>query len=284
MGGASLKAIKERIKSVEGTMQITKAMELVATSKLQHAREQVERARPFYETLLETIETIESSCPNPRSPYFAQRQIGKTCYIVIGGDRGLAGGFNNNVFKTVANHAEESGRAYCVLPIGKKCYEHFLHRRAEILAEEPTEAQDVGVGACFDIGKVITEGFLRGEYDRVFVCYSKFISMMSQEPKMEQLLPLYVEPSDNKRLNLTIYEPGEEEILDVIVPSFLSGMIYGALCESLAAEQAARRMAMSSASDNAQEIKDELTLEYNRARQSVITQEITEIVAGAENN
>ncbi len=282
MGGASLKAIKERIKSVEGTMQITKAMELVATSKLQHAREQVERARPFYETLLETIENIESSCRDSQSPYFTERQIGKTCYIVIAGDRGLAGGFNNNLFKAVANHAHEANRSYCVMPIGKKCYEHFLHMKAEILAQDSTGAQDVGVGACFDIGKVITQGFLNGEYDTVYVCYSKFISMMSQEPVIEQLLPLYVTPVEGKSLSLTIYEPGEEEILNIIVPSFLSGMIYGAVCESVAAEQAARRMAMNSASDNAQEIKDELTLEYNRARQSVITQEITEIVAGAE--
>ena len=282
MGGASLKAIKERIKSVEGTMQITKAMELVATSKLQHAREMVEKARPFYETLLETIETIESTCTDLQSPFFSEANDDKTCYIVIGGDRGLAGGFNNNVFKTVVNHAVESNRPYCILPIGKKCYEHFLHREAEIVDAGVMEAQDVGVGDCMDIGKLVTKGFLNGEYDRVFVCYSKFISMMSQEPVMEQILPLQTEKREEKHNSLTIYEPGEVSVLNTVVPSFLSGMIYGSVCESIAAEQAARRMAMSSASDNAQEIKDGLTLEYNRARQAVITQEITEIVAGAE--
>lgn len=282
MGGASLKAIKERIKSVEGTMQITKAMELVATSKLQHAREQVERARPFYETLQKIIENIETTYSDPNSPFFQARQVGKTCYIVIGGDRGLAGGFNNNVFKAVAAHAAEEQSTYCVLPLGKKCHEHFLHRETELVEFQVTEAQNVGVGDCIDIGRLVTKGFLNGEFDRVYVCYSRFVSMMSQEPVIEQLLPLHVEPDTRENRRLTIYEPGEGQILNIVVPSFLSGMIYGAICESMAAEQAARRMAMSSASDNAQEIKDGLTLEYNRARQAVITQEITEIVAGAE--
>ncbi len=182
----------------------------------------------------------------------------------------------------MATHAEESGREYSVVPLGKKCHEHYSRAGVQMVSDAFEYAQEIGVGECFDIGELITAGFLNGEYDRVFVCYNKFVSMMAQEPRIDQILPLAVDHDESLARYQIIYEPGEEEILDVIVPRFVSGLIYGAVCESLAAEQAARRMAMSSASDNAQEIKDDLTLEYNRARQAVITQEITEIVAGAE--
>ena len=281
MAGASMKDIKLRIKSVESTMQITKAMELVASSKLRRAKERVEKSRPYFEVLHAALSDIAASNAELSSPYIARRPVKKTCYVVIAGDRGLAGGYNANILKAVA--AEAEGKEICVLPVGKKALEHYQRRGVERVTEQYAEAADVTVSDCFSMAQLLAKGFLAGEYDEIRLAYTNFVSMLSQQPATLRLLPLDVsrpEPGAGPR-GLTLYEPSSEEVYDAIVPEYLAGLIYGALCESVASELGARRSAMDAATKNAGEMIDSLSLHYNRARQAAITQEITEIVAGA---
>lgn len=282
MAGASMKDIKLRIKSVESTMQITKAMELVASSKLRKAKERVEKSRPYFEVLHAALSDIVYSNAEFSSPYITQRSVKKTCYVVIAGDRGLAGGYNANILKAVA--AETQGKEICILPIGKKALEHFQRSKTQILTERYAMAGDITVSDCFSIAKLLAKGFLAGEYDEIRLAYTNFVSMLSQQPAIIKLLPLQVnrpEPGSAPR-GLTLYEPDSETVYNAIVPEYLAGLVYGALCESVASELGARRTAMDAASKNAGEMIDSLSLHYNRARQAAITQEITEIVAGAE--
>lgn len=281
MAGASMKDIKLRIKSVESTMQITKAMELVASSKLRKAKERVEKSRPYFEVLYAALTDIACSNAELSSPYIAKREVKKTCYVVIAGDRGLAGGYNANILKAV--QAEAEGKDICVLPIGKKALEHFQRSKTPILTDRYAMAGDLTVSNCFAIAKLLAQGFLAEEYDEIRLAYTNFVSMLSQEPAVVTLLPLQIQkPEQTGARNLTLYEPSSEAVYDAIVPEYLAGIVYGALCESVASELGARRTAMDAASKNAGEMIDSLSLHYNRARQAAITQEITEIVAGAE--
>lgn len=282
MAGASMKDIKLRIKSVESTMQITKAMELVASSKLRKAKERQERCRPYFTGLHQTLENIEKAASDFSSPYQKQRDIKKRCVIVIAGDRGLAGGYNSNVFKSVLPLIE--GGNVCVLPIGKRTVEFFILNQVEILTTEFAEAADVSVADCFTISNLITKGYLDGQFDAVSIVYTQFVSMLTQTPVCDNLLPLKKTDSAAKSgvHSLVLYEPSPSAVYDAIVPNYIAGMIYGAMCESVASELGARRTAMDAASKNASEMIDDLSLRYNRARQGAITQEITEIVAGAE--
>ncbi len=282
MAGASMKDIKLRIKSVESTMQITKAMELVASSKLRKAKERQERCRPYFTGLHQTLENIEKAASDFSSPYQKQRDIKKRCVIVIAGDRGLAGGYNSNVFKSVLPLIE--GGNVCVLPIGKRTVEFFIRNQVEILTTEFAEAVDVSVADCFTISNLITKGYLDGQFDAVSIVYTQFVSMLTQTPVCDNLLPLKKTDSAAKSgvHSLVLYEPSPSAVYDAIVPNYIAGMIYGAMCESVASELGARRTAMDAASKNASEMIDDLSLRYNRARQGAITQEITEIVAGAE--
>ena len=282
MAGASMKDIKLRIKSVESTMQITKAMELVASSKLRKAKERQERCRPYFTGLHQTLENIEKAASDFSSPYQKQRDIKKRCVIVIAGDRGLAGGYNSNVFKSVLPLIE--GGNVCVLPIGKRTVEFFTRNQVEILTAEFAEAADVSVADCFTISNLITKGYLDGQFDAVSIVYTQFVSMLTQTPVCDNLLPLKKTDSAAKSgvHSLVLYEPSPSAVYNAIVPNYIAGMIYGAMCESVASELGARRTAMDAASKNASEMIDDLSLRYNRARQGAITQEITEIVAGAE--
>ena len=277
----SMKDIKLRIKSVESTMQITKAMELVASSKLRHAKLRVEKSRPCFEVLHQTLADIAASNTDFSSVYTVARPVKRTCYVVIAGDRGLAGGYNANVFKAAAAHMQ--GRDCCVLPVGKKALEHYQRQNVEILGKEFHEAEDVSVGHCFTMARMLAKGFLDGEYDEVYVVYTNFVSMLTQTPAVLRLLPLNApkrpEPGPHQ---LILYEPDCESVYNAIVPEYLAGLVYGALCESVASEMGARRTAMDAASKNAGEMIETLSLHYNRARQAAITQEITEIVAGGE--
>ena len=277
----SMKDIKLRIKSVESTMQITKAMELVASSKLRRAKERVEQSRPYFETLYKTLYDIAASNIDLSSPYLAQRQVKKSCYIVIAGDRGLAGGYNTNMFKAIA--ADAAGKDYCVLPIGKKAVEHFAHRGVPILTDNFALVADLSVSDSFELARMVCKKFLDGEFDEIKLGFTQFVSMLTQTATVLQALPFDApRPERGKAAReLILYEPNSEEVFNAIIPEYLSGMIYGAMCESVASELGARRTAMDSASKNAGEMIDNLNLYYNRARQAAITQDITEIVAGA---
>ena len=254
MAGVSTKEIKTRIRSMESTKQITKAMEMVAASKLRRAQNQVLCSRPYFEILYATMNDIVDSTRDFSSPYLTKRPVKKSVYVVIAGDRGLAGGYNSNILKLVA--AEAEGKDVLILPIGKKAADHFRARGAALLSEKYADAEDVGVGDCFTLAKWLCKGYLNGEYDEIKVAYTNFVSVLSQTPGVLQLLPVLRK------------ETGR-------------GVLYGALCESRASEQAARRTAMESATQNAEDMISDLSLKFNQARQAAITQEITEIVAGS---
>ena len=279
----SMKDIKLRIKSVESTMQITKAMELVASSKMRRAKERVEHSRPYFETLYKTLTEIAAADPRARNPYLRRSEIKRTLLVVIAGDRGLAGGYNANVLKLAA---QESGNVE-VLPIGKRSAEYFAHHEAELFTQEVLLAADISVGQCFQLARQITEGYRKGEFDAVKLCYTRFDSMMTQTAVSIEVLPLAMEPTEQQkaeaRRSQILYKPSSEEVFSAIIPEYVAGVVYGAVCESVASELAARRTAMDAATKNAGEMIDHLNLHYNRARQAAITQEITEIVAGAEN-
>lgn len=281
MAGTSTKDIKNRIKSVENTGQITKAMELVATSKLRRAKLKVETARPFFEILQDTLEDIKANTRDFSSVFTKKREVKKTCVIVIGGDRGLAGGYNVNVFKKAKEIMGENDSV--VFPVGKKALEYYEKQGVEIISDIYPETDDVAISHCYSIGKFLADEFKKGSFDRLVVVYTKFVSMLTQEPCADEILPLIKEGQEKPSgRQLTIYEPSAENVFEKVVPQYISGVIYSAICESLASEHAARRTSMESASKNASAMIDELTLKYNRARQAAITQEITEIVSGAE--
>ena len=277
MAGVSTKEIKNRIRSMESTKQITKAMEMVAASKLRKAQNQVNNSRPYFETLYNAIEQIVSASGDLESPYLEKREIKHTAYVVIAGDRGLAGGYNSNILKLCYSQMEEGTS---VVPVGKKAVEFFKARNMPLDSEAHFLAEQVSVSDCFTLAKQLCDDYLAGKIDRIVVGYTEFVSVLSQTPVTLQLLPLNTNADSQENLGEVIYEPGCREVLDAIVPEYLGGMLYGALCESRAAEQAARRTAMDAATSNAEEMIADLSLKFNRARQAAITQEITEIVAG----
>lgn len=281
MAGASMNDIKARMKSVTSTMQITKAMELVATSKLRRAKEKAEGSRPFHSILGEAISEIESASEIGESIWSADTEGRRTLLVVIAGDRGLAGGYNSNVFRLARSLAAGTEAIY--LPVGKKALEHYRHAGAELFSTELEYVSELSVGDALAIAESISEGFKAGEFDRVLVVYTRFVSMLTQTPVSEQLLPLVRrEGSEQIRVSDPLFGGDPEEILDKIVPEYVGGILNSAICEALASESGARRTAMNAANKNAAEMIDALTLSYNRARQAAITQEITEIVSGAE--
>lgn len=280
---ANMKAVKLRIKSVQSTMQITKAMELVASSKLRKAKERAEVCRPYFETMHQTLVNIAQGNTDFSSVYARESGNEKRCYVLIAGDRGLAGGYNTNLFKCL--EAASVNQDFLVLPIGKKAVEYSKRNGFACVTESFGEIADVSVADCFEMANLLCGEFKKGEFGHIDLCYTKFVSMLSQQPSAIPVLPLkdLTDKQDTKSIrNLILYEPDASEVFDAIVPEYLAGLIYGAVCESVASELAARRTAMEAATNNAEEMIEKLNLHYNRARQASITQEITEIVGGAE--
>ncbi len=285
MAAANMKAVKLRIKSVQNTMQITKAMQLVAASKLRKAKDKAMASKPYLRTMKGTLTKIANENTDFQSIFTTPGASEKRLFVVIAGDRGLAGGYNANLFKFVENAVE--GHDYAVLPIGKKAVEYFRHRGVEIFTDAYEEVAKVTISDCFRIAKSVCEAYEEGQFGHVSMCYTNFISMMSQVPKASALLPLsdFENPDLDdmpETKNMILYEPNGEEVFNTIVPDYLAGILYTSINVSVASELAARRTAMEAATDNAGEMIEKLSLFYNRARQASITQEITEIVAGAE--
>lgn len=274
MAGASMNDIKARIKSVNSTMQITKAMELVATSKLRRAKMRAEQSRAYGDIASAAMQEILLAPGVAESPYVKPSAGKKTCYVVIAGDRGLAGGFNVGIFRTV----QALGLANaCVLPIGKKAVEYY-RGRAECITDAFSPVENLSVGAAMKIAHLLVDGFDQGKFDRVVLVYTRFVSMISQVPAHAELLPLKMGEGGQD----PVTDEDITELLASLVPQYLGGLIYGAIADSLAAESGARRTAMNAANKNAEEMIGSLNLSYNRVRQAMITQEITEIVSGAE--
>ena len=281
MAGVSTKEIKTRIRSMESTKQITKAMEMVAASKLRRAQAQVLNSRPYFEILFSTINDIVDANRDFSSPYLTKRPVKRVAYVVIAGDRGLAGGYNSNILKLALSEME--GKDAVVVPVGKKAVDFYKSRALPILTDDYREAEDMSVSDCFSIAKTLCKDYLAGRIDEIHVAYTNFVSVLSQTPSTLRLLPLLRQETGREgTASMDImYEPNSVDVFDAIVPEYLGGILYGALCESRAAEQAARRTAMDSATQNADEMIADLSLKFNRARQAAITQEITEIVAGS---
>lgn len=282
MASSAGKEIKVRMNSIESTHKITRAMGLVASSKMAKVRSRVERSRPYFQIMYDTLNEIASSDIEFRSPYLTDREIKNTCVVVIGADRGLAGGYSSALFKKAQDIINDKNVK--VLPIGKKCVEYYERVGTDIISSEYNIAAELTVGKCFEISKNLCDSFLKGEFDEIILVYTNLISVLEQSAAHIKVLPFMQERVDKhgKPKQVLVYEPSSEAVYDAIVPEYVAGLLYGALCESLASEQAARRTAMDSASKNAEDMLEVLTLQFNRARQGAITQEITEIVAGSE--
>lgn len=285
MATANMKDVKRRIKSVESTKQITKAMELVASSKLRKAKERAEKAQPYFRALYDTMCEIAGN--NPLASRYLSKNIVKTCLVVVvAGDRGLAGGFNHNVLKLATQRIEElknEGLNVKVLPLGKKSVEYFEKRKYDVVNPLQHIAEGMTIYKSQEISDFVISMFRHGEIGSAELVYTTLISALSQEPVHVRMLPVqgFDDAPKDKAVSLTVYDPSPEEVFDELIPKYLNGMLYGAIVDSFAAEQAARRTAMESASDNASEMIDSLSLLYNRARQAQITQELTEIVSGS---
>lgn len=280
MAGGSMKEIRHRIKSVESTRQITKAMELVASSKLRKARERVESSRPMFELIYSTMSELITRNSGIQSVYTESKPIKHSGFIVIAGDRGLAGGYNSNLLKYAGQLMQ--GKNVKLIPIGRKVEEYFSRRDVTIIKHPYRMVEDLGVSEAFKLGEMIAELFAKGEFDELYLVYTNFVSVLNQNPAHIAALPLTVSNEKKNQHSVVLYEPSPESVLSKIVPQYLGGLIYGAVSESFVSEQGARRTAMEAANKNADEMIESLNLKYNRARQTAITQEITEIVAGAQ--
>ena len=278
-----MKEIKTRIKSVESTKQITKAMELVSSSKFRKAKERAESARPYFNTLYNTVQDIAKNTSNSKNVFLKERKVNNVCYIVIAGDRGLAGGYNSNILKAVIAHNKlATGK---IIPVGKKAKESLSKRGYEVIDYIESVEKCVYEDAN-RVAQAAMEAYKNGEVDEVNLVYTEFISALSQEPKIVKLLPVTIDNTNTEKevkkgKAAVQYLPSADAVLGYVLPKYVSGSIYGAIAESFASEQAARRTAMESATDNANEMISKLELVYNRARQAAVTQEISEIVGGA---
>ena len=283
MASGNMKDIKRRIKSVESTMQITKAMELVASSKLRKAKEKADKARPYFDALYETMCEIQAENPSFLSPFTRKAGEGKSLLVVIAGDRGLAGGFNSNIFKLAQARVDELGGKdkTDIIAIGKKAVEYFGKREFNMLGSYPDFSENIRIHQANDIAGEIVDKYVKGIYERVELFYTEYVSSITQQAVTKKMLPVELDGQKKISKALPIYEPSAGQVFNHIVPRYVTGMIFGACVESFASEQASRRNAMENASDNASEMISSLSLMYNRARQASITQEITEIVGGA---
>ncbi|MCD4711967.1 MAG: ATP synthase F1 subunit gamma [Clostridiales bacterium] len=283
MAGSGTRDIKRKIRSVNSTMQITKAMELVSTAKLKRARNRMDITKPYFETIQSAVTDILGSDRTIKTRYISDKEIVKTLYIVITSDRGLCGGYNANVIKKSLESVTNKEDAQ-FLTIGRRGNDVLSRHDYNIIdsflyiSEKPEHIH------ASQISKIAIELYNKGEVDAIQLVYTRFASTISQVATALQLLPIErSEFEESGELTEFInYEPSPEDVLRYIIPKYVESTIYGGLIESAASEQAARRVAMESASDNAEEIIDELVLFYNQARQAAITQEISEIVGGAE--
>ncbi|MBR3044856.1 MAG: ATP synthase F1 subunit gamma [Oscillospiraceae bacterium] len=284
MAASNMKAIKRRIKSVESTMQITKAMELVSSSKLRKAKERSEQAVPFFNLLYQTMSEVASEAVGFHSVYTEERDEGAVLLIIMAGDRGLAGGFNLNVFRLADKRIRElntRGREVVIMTVGKKASEHYAKTTSRVLGTFDNIGETVTTYTALHMADHIVSLFQQGHLAGVEVFFTNMVSPLSQEARQMQVIPVPNLERNPGVQSLTNYEPSPEAVFDSLIPQYLAGILYCTIVDTYASEQAARRMAMENATDNAQEMIDDLSLKYNRARQASITQELTEIVSGA---
>ena len=287
---ASMRDIKRRKGSIQSTQQITKAMKLVSTVKLQRAKQNAEKSGNYFHCMFETVNSILQRTKNLDHKYLKSGESGKKAVIVITSNRGLAGGYNSNVIKLITRGelAEEDLAMYAVGKKGKDA----LQRQYEIKADYSDVIEEPVYADAMVIGKEVLEAFAKGEISEIYLAYTAFKNTVVHVPTLLKLLPVEINEDENTGAEgsgetgsddkaLMNFEPEDEEALNLLIPKYITSLIYGGMVESVASENGARMQAMDSATSNAEEMIDHLTLLYNRARQGSITQELTEIIAGA---
>ena len=286
---ASMRDIKRRKKSVSSTQKITKAMKLVSTVKLQKAKTKAENTTPYFNYMYNTVCSMLDKAGAINHPYLQAGESNKKAIVTISSNRGLAGGYNSNVIKLITGSgiAKEEILLYT---IGKKAHDVLDTKGYEVASEHDQVMEAPTYEDAMEISKEVLDAFTSGEVGEIYLAYTHFKNTVSHEPKLLKLLPVEINEEDSKTDDedskadkmLMNFEPNPEEALDMIVPKYITSLIYGALVEAVASENGARMQAMDSATNNAEDIISDLTLKYNRARQGSITQELTEIIAGAE--
>lgn len=287
---ASMRDIKRRRGSIQSTQQITKAMKLVSTVKLQRAKQNAEKSRDYFHCMYDTVNSILKRTENLDHKYLKSGETGKKAVIVITSNRGLAGGYNSNVVKLITR-GELADEDLAIYAVGKKGRD-ALQRQYEIRADYSDVIEEPAYVDAMKICKEVLEGFSRGEISEIYLAYTAFKNTVSHIPTLLKLLPVDIngekafgdgedEQAESKSRALMNFEPEDEEALNLLIPKYITSLIYGGMIEAVASENGARMQAMDSATSNAEEMIDNLTLLYNRARQGSITQELTEIIAGA---
>ncbi len=283
---AGAKEIRTKIKSIQNTQKITKAMEMVAASKMRKAQDRMQSARPYAEKIRNVIAHLAQAHPEYRHPYTLDREVKRVGYIVVSTDRGLCGGLNVNLFRRAINAMSDwhdQGVEIDVACIGSKGLGFFRRFGGNIVAETTGLGDAPGMNDLLGAIQVMLDAFDEAKIDRLYMVNNEFVNTMTQKPVVEQLLPI---TADNPHERLDhhwdyIYEPDAKEVVDVLLTRYVESLVYQGVVENVASEQAARMVAMKAASDNAGNLIDELQLIYNKARQAAITQEISEIVGGA---
>ncbi|MBP3602977.1 MAG: ATP synthase F1 subunit gamma [Lachnospiraceae bacterium] len=279
---ASMRDIKRRKSSIQSTQQITKAMKLVSTVKLQRAKANAEKSDNYFRCMYQTVQSILARTQNLEHRYLKPGEGGKKAVIVITSNRGLAGGYNSNVIKLITR-GELADEDLCIYAIGKKGKD-ALQKSYEIKADYSDAIDEPAYADAMKICKDVLTAFAEGEISEIYLAYTAFKNTVVHIPTLLKLLPVEVEKEEEQDADdkaLMNFEPEDEEALELIIPKYITSLIYGGMVESVASENGARMQAMDSATSNAEEMIDSLTLLYNRARQGSITQELTEIIAGA---
>ena len=280
---ASLKQIRRRIASVKSTQQITKAMKMVAAAKLRRAQENIIKARPYSLKLREVIRDLAAYTERERHPLLAIREPEKVAIMIVTADRGLCGSFNSNIIRRAVDVIKsEDTDDIRLINVGRKGHDFFRKRGYNIIQRHIELFRDLHFGNAASIGKSVTDLYVQEELDRVYLVYNEFKSAVQQKVIVEQLLPIIPEPPGEGFAFDFLYEPSSAAVLDGILPRYINVQLWRVLLESNAAEQGARMTAMENATENADELIDDLTLHYNKARQAAITKELLEVVSGAE--
>lgn len=281
---ASLRDIKQRKGSIQSTQQITKAMKLVSTVKLQKARIRAEEANPYFNYMYKTVTSMLAKSGNLDHPYLKSGASTKKAVIAISSNRGLAGGYNSNIVKLLTE-SEIPREDVQVYAIGRKAMESLIRKGYEIKADYSDVIDGPTYADAMTVSKEVLDAYTSGEIGEIYLAYTHFKNTVSHIPTMIKLLPVEFDQEEISSADTNVpmnYEPGEEEALNMIIPKYVTSLFYGALVEAVASENGARMQAMDSATSNAEDMISDLELKYNRARQSSITQELTEIIAGAE--
>ena len=286
MSGA--KEIRTKIKSVQNTQKITSAMEMVAASKMRSAQTRMEEARPYSDKIRNVIGHLAKADPEYRHPFMVEREVKRVGFVVITSDRGLCGGLNSNLFRMLLpklRECEQQGIDVDICAIGNKGLQFISRLRTNLVAQATHLGDRPHISDLIGTLKVMLDAYRNGELDQLVLVYNRFINTMTQEPRLETLLPLRDMADGNgegqKHSWDYIYEPSAEEVLDELLQRYVESLVYQAVVDNIASEQAARMVAMKSASDNAGSMIDDLNLVYNKARQAANTTELTEIVSGA---